>query len=476
MKAFGKLFSWLFVSRKSTDAEDHPDLVPLVFEDLKKELDVEVEARKLARAGLPEADATTLSFPERKIIQRLEAVRANYNKWALTRVNTIHEQLNSFDINLLVNRAKQYGDEYKRLANKEISDAEVELGRRRNAAIRQQDELDSFCKDNKLNREAYYPKPLAKLAMLLVGLALVAGEGFLNAFFFAQGMDSGLVGGFTQAIILAAVNFLIPVLLGCFLIPNVNHIHSGRRLIGYFGFFLVFLFMGYMALGIGHYREAMILAVDEQINATALALDSLRATPLGLTDLSSWLLCLISIVFAFIGLLEGYKLDDPYPGYGRCHRKAHAVITEYHNLVEQLRGEITGLKEMLLESLEHDVERAKVCVLEFGTLVEDKASCEHRLKLNISKAENMLHALINAFRDENKIHRSGVPRPAYFDSMPALQQIELPIFDTTSELAKHKNQESLLNELLSDVERVRGAIQSAYDNRFDQLKAIHQQI
>ena len=84
MSSLGKLFSWLFVSRKSTDAEDHPDLAPLVFEDLKKELDVELEARKLARSGLPEADATALSYPELKIIQRLEAVRVNYKKWALT--------------------------------------------------------------------------------------------------------------------------------------------------------------------------------------------------------------------------------------------------------------------------------------------------------------------------------------------------------------------------------------------------------
>ncbi len=476
MKAFGKLFSWLFVSRKSTDAEDHPDLVPLVFEDLKKELDVEVEARKLARAGLPETDATTLSFPESKIIQRLEAVRANYSKWALTRINNIHEQLNSFDITQYVNRAKQYAEEYERLANKEISDAEVELGRRRNAAARQQDDLDAFCKENKLSREAHYPKGLAKFSLIMVGVAVVGIEGFVNAFFFAQGMDSGLIGGFFQAIMLATINFMVPAFLGRLWLPSVNHNHPARRLIGYCGWLFVIMFMTVSALAIAHYREAMGNAVDEQINAATLALQTLQTTPLGLTELSSWLLFCISIFFALVGLFDGYKLDDPYPGYGRRHRKASEAINEYHELVDQLRGVIADLKEMLLESLEHDVERAKVCVLDFGKLVEDKGSCEHKLKLSLSKAENMLYALIDAFRDENKMHRNGVPRPAYFNSRPPLQQIELPIFDITSELAKHKEQESLLNGLLSDVEGVRAAIQSAYDNRFDQLKAIHQQL
>lgn len=476
MMAIGKIFSWLFVSRKSTDAEDHPDLVPLVFEDLKKELDVELEARKLARSGLPEVDATALSYPEMKILQRLEAVRANYKKWALTRINSIHEQLNSFDITLLVNRSKQYADEYERLANKEISDAEMELGRRRTAAQRQQDELDSFCKEHKLSRDAHYPQGLVKASLILVGVALIGLEGFVNAFFFAQGLDSGLVGGFFQAIILAAINFLVPAFLGRLLIPNVNHTYPGRRLIGYLAGLFVIAFMTTSALAIGHYREAMGLAVDEQINAAALALQTLQAAPLGLTELSSWLLFCISMVFAVVGLIDGYKLDDPYPGYGRRHRKTMEALDDYHDLVEQVRDDIAELKERQLESLGRDVERAKVCVMDFGKLVEDKGSCEHRLKLSLSKAETMLQALIKAFRDENKMHRNGVPRPAYFDSMPALQQMELPIFDTTGELAKHKEQESLLNGLLADVEPIRAAIQSAYDNRFDQLKAIHQQL
>lgn len=476
MIAISRLFSWLFVSRKSTDAEDHPDLVPLVFEDLKKELNVELEARKLARSGLPEPDATTLSYPEKKILQRLEAVRANYKKWALSRINSIHEQLNSFDITQLVNRSQQYAQEYERLANKEISDAEVELARRRTAAQRQQDELDAFCKDNKLTRDAHYPPGLVKIRWILVGVALIGLEGGVNAVFFAQGLDTGWIGGFVQALILAAFNFLVPAFIGRLLIPNVHHHHLGRRLIGYlFGLFVV-AFMITSALAISHYREAMALAVDGNINAAALGLQTLLAKPLGLTELSSWLLFCISIVFAVVGLFEGYKLDDPYPGYGRLHRKTHEVLDNYHGLVDHLRSEIAELKDRQLESLSRDVERAKVCVMDYGKLVEDKASCEYRLKLSLSKAETMLEALLTAFRDENKEHRNGVPRPTYFDSMPPLQQMDLPIFDNTGELAKHKEQEILLSGLLAEVESIRAMIQSAYDNRFDQLKAIHQQL
>lgn len=477
MTLFKKLFSWLFVSRQSTDVEDHPDLSRLDFDDLKKELAVELDARKLARAGLPEADAISLSAPEMRIIQRLEAIRANYKRWALERINDIHEGLNTFDITMLVNRSRQYAEEYERLANKELSDAEVELGRRRNAAARHHDDLDAFRKENDLTRQALYPESkAARIGLVLLGIVLIITEGLFNAYFFAQGSESGLLGGFIQAGTLAALNFVVPAVVGRLWIPNVNHVRLFRKLAGYLGIIIVGVFMLMSALAIAHFRDAMGVAVDDTISIAAVALKTIQESPFVLADLSSWMLFFLSLLFGFFGLLEGYKFDDPYPGFGRRHRAAQEAVNHYHSLVEQVRGEITGIKEMILESLNRDVERAKVNVLDFSALIEDKSGSELKLKYHLSKAENMLHTLITAFRDENKMNRNGVPRPAYFDSTPEFQHLDFPSFDTSEEVVKHREQERLLNGLLADVEGVRAAIQSAYDNRFDQLKAIHQQL
>lgn len=477
MMVFKKLFSWLFVSSKSTDAHDHPDLHPLVFEDLKKELNIDLEARRLARAGLPETDATSLSSPEMKIIHRLEAVRANYKRWALERISDIHEGLNTFDITQLVNRSRQYAEEYERLANKELSDAELKLGRRRNAAERHTDDLDAFRKEHELTRQAHYPvSKAARFGLVLLGILLIIVEGGFNAFFFAQGSEMGMLGGFIQAGTLAAMNFIVPALLGRLLIPKIHHVRLLQRVLGYAGVALAVAFMLLSALAIAHVRDAMSLAVDDTVDTAAMALKTLLEAPLDLAGLSSWMLFFLSFLFGCCGLFEGYKYDDPYPGFGRRHRMAQTAIDDYHALVEQVRDEITGIKEMILESLNRDVEKAKVYVLDFGALVEDKRSSELKLKYHLSKAENMLHTLVMAFRDENKMHRNGVARPAYFDSTPEFQHLDFPSFDTVEDVAAHREQEKLLNTLLADVEGIRAAIQSAYDNRFDQLKAIHLQL
>ncbi len=477
MTLIKKLFSWFSVSRKSTDVEDHPVLSPLDFDDLKKDLALELEARKLARAGLPETDAKSLSAPELRVIQRLEAVRNNYKRWALVRTNEIDEGLNTFDITMLVNHAHQYADEYEQLANQELSDAEVELGRRRKAAAQQHDDLDAFRKENDLTRQAHYPESkAARIGLVLLGIVLIITEGLFNAYFFAQGSESGLLGGFIQAGTLAALNFVVPAVVGWLWIPNVNHVRPFRRLAGYVGIIVVVFFMLMSALAIAHFRDAMGVAVDGTINIAAVALKTIQESPFVLADLSSWMLFFLSLLFGFFGLLDGYKFDDPYPGFGRRYRAAQEADNHYDSLVVQVRGEITGIKEMILESLNRDVEKAMVKVVDFGALVKDKSASELKLKYHLNNAENMLFALLEAFRGENKIHRNGVPCPAYFDSMPEFQHLDFPSFDTTEEVVKHREQERLLNGLLDDVESVRAAVQSAYNNRFDQLKTIHQQL
>lgn len=114
MSLIKDLFSWLYISRYSTELEDHPDLSPLDFDDLKNELAIELDARRLARAGQPETDATSFSAPEMRIIQRLEAVRANYRRWVIERIEDVQKSLNTFDITKLVNRARDYAEEFER--------------------------------------------------------------------------------------------------------------------------------------------------------------------------------------------------------------------------------------------------------------------------------------------------------------------------------------------------------------------------
>lgn len=478
MSLLKKLGSWFFLTRRSTKPDDHPDLNPLDLDDLKKELNLAEEARRLGEVGLPSPEATKLSAPEMAIVSRLESTRRNYQTWALVKLNGIHDRLTTFDITKVVNRALQHGDEYERLANTEISNAEAELRKRGTLTVLHQDQLIQFRTQHGLSRSAEINTGLRRTIFLLFAIIVVVVEGVANSFFFAQGLDGGLIEGFLFAFFLAIINFSVAFFLGKLGVPYINHNRPALRFIGYTSLILAFVLMVVIGLMIAHFRDSLGALQDTQQSVAYLALEAIKANPFGLLDIMSWLLFFISIFFALVGLYEGYKWGDPYPGYERKQRNAEKATNSYNELVATLRGELAELKEGSISGLERDVEKAKGWVVEFRSQVQQKGDARLRLDYALNKAENMLVALLTYFRNENELHRKQTEfsKPAYFDTTPILQDIEFPSFDITREALALIQQETLLNELLGKLEAIRAQIQSAYDTKFDQVKPVHRQV
>jgi len=478
MVFFKKLAAWFFVKRKLTGTDDHPDLNPLNLDELMKELGIEQKAKRLGEAGLPSPDATEYSAPELAIIQRLEATRRRYLDWALVSLSAIHDRLTTFDITKVVNRALQYGDEYERVANAELSDAQAELRRRQLEAETKQKELEHFRKKNGLTRNASCPSLIQRAIFILFAVAIVGSEGCANSVFFAQGLDGGLILGFFYAFMLALLNFGISFSFGRFGLPYKNHITPFGKLIGFISLLMALSTMVTLGLVISHFRDSLSSSLDGDMNiVAAVALDSMKKSPLGLKDIMSWILFTVSILFAFVGLIEGYFWGDRYPGYQKKQKDTSRAEDDYEELIKRLRDNLADLKEEYLLNLEHDVERAKVNVLEFRSQVEYKRRLPLKLHSALGKAENMLTTLVFCFRNENEIYRNklALPKPAYFNTKPTFQDLELPSFDTSADEISLAKQEDSLIDLLGKVESIRAQIQSAYDMKFNQLKPIHKQ-
>lgn len=472
-----KFWGWFVASRRSTEPDEHPDINPLDLEELKKELHLAEDAKRLGVAGLPGPDAKQLSAPEMAIVSRLESTRRNYQTWALVKVQHIQDRLTTFDITKVVNRAMQHGDEYERLANAELSDAELELRHRGDLATNHQQELVQFRVANGLSRPAEISSSLRRGIFVLLAIFIVSFEGVINSAFFAKGLDGGLIEGFLFAFVLAVVNFTVACIIGRFGLTYKNHAKPAAKVLGYASFILAFVLMTLIGLMIAHFRDSLSTLGTAQQSVAFLALESMKANPLGLLDIMSWFLFIISIVFAFIGLWEGYSWGDSYPGYEKKQKAAEKATRSYNELVERLRWELAELKERCISNLERDVKDARDGVVKFRSQVKQKSDARLRLDYALNKAENMLGALLTHFRTENELHRkqTQLPKPAYFDSTPPLQSIEFPSFDTSKETEALAQQELLLNELLNKMESIRAQIQSAYDTKFDQVKPLHGQ-
>ena len=469
MKMLERLWNWLTSSGRRIPRKAHPDLYPIDIERIAKDLQLFEQAKRLGEAGLPAPHSTVISGPEAAVVQRVEKARQDYVDWGALRLNVLHTDLSRRDITKEVNKARQADEEFERKASALLTEQDALVRGLAETARKRKSELDAFRAEHKLLREADFPTGTKSYLHYSVLLVLVAFEALLNARFFAQGLDSGLLGGFTEAGIMAAINVSIAFFMGKFAVPYVNHCRIFQKMLGMLALMVAFTIMGCVGMGIAHYRDNL---TAEVANPAKAALDSFLLHPFQLKDFFSWSLLTISLVFGILSLFDGLFSDDRYPGYGAISRRTQTAVDDHEAELDMLRTALEDLKNEELLGLDSALKRAQADVAIFESLIHDKQMAGSRLTTALLDADNSLDALLKKFRTENELHRNGTPRPAYFDSQPDLRPIQPPNFDTVSENAGLQEQRTMVSILLAEEQDIRARIQAAFTQQFDRLKPL----
>lgn len=469
MGLLDRLWNWLTASRPRKLRKAHPDLYPIDVDRIAKDLQLVEHAKRLGEAGLPSAEATVISGPEAAVVQRVEKARQDYVDWGALRLNLLNTELSSRDISKELNRARQADREFERKASALLTEEDSPLRELGEIARKRKAELDTFRAEHHLARDARFPTGSGSFLRYAFLVALVASEALLNARFFAQGLDTGLLGGFTEAGIMAGINVVIAFLLGKFAIPYVNHVRGLHKTLGILGLLAALIITLCIGLGIAHYRDSL---TAEVLNPAKAALDAFLAAPLRLADFFSWVLFAISVAFGIAALFDGLYSDDLYPGYGAISRRTQLAIDDYETELNTLRNALEELKTRELEDLDQAIRRAQSDVAVFESLIQDKKMAGSRLSTALIDADNSLDALIKIFRTENELHRNGAKRPVYFDSMPDLRPIEIPSFEAAVEESALQVQRKLVSDLLAEEQDIRAKIQAAFNQQFDRLKPL----
>lgn len=466
MRLWEQIKSWLFSPPRRPRKLHHPDLYPLVVESIAKELALEEEAKRLGEAGIPAPDAISLCGPESKVVQRIDRARQDYVDWANLRLEVINDDLSKRDVTKLINRALQAEREFERKAGTLLADSESMTTDLANIAMRRQQEVDEFRQHHCLRRDPHYPTGAASFSRYALLALLIVVEGMFNAFFFSQGLTTGLIGGFIAAALFAALNLCVAFGWGKFVVPFTTHRGALQKALGVLGAVLAFACMLGISMMIAHFRDALVADAAEPAKA---AWQAMKVSPFDLNDIMSWVLFGVSMVFAVGAFFDGVSSDDLYPGYGKIARRATDARSEYVEEVRHIRASLDALKEEELEALEESAKQAQSLVSQQAAFIQDKMSAESRLRNALRDAENCLDALIETFRTANEIHRGETPRPAYFDTRPQLRDLTLPDFGIVADQATQRRQQDLVGSLLARMGDLRANIQASFNREYDRL-------
>jgi hypothetical protein len=282
------------------------------------------------------------------------------------------------------------------------------------------------------HRAAAYPESQVYHFAIVAALALV--EWVSLATFYAEGSDFGLLGGVLIAMGLSVVNISLAILAGS-LLRYVNHQSARRRRLALAAASVLYACFALVTLAAAHYRVATndiaqsqpavsapgataippTVSIDaDQWRAAKLAWQRFATNPVGFEDVFSWILVVLAFVFGIFASYKGYRVDDPYPGYGELDRELkrrreiyEAAKAEYCRLVDQVFDRTLQEQAHLLSEVKSNIEYYQ----QLSSRTEDLRRTFIRDAAEIQDACNIV---LKGYRQTNLRVRVS-PAPTYFN-------------------------------------------------------------
>lgn len=425
-------------------------------ESVAETLNLLDEAKQLGDKNLPASDQSTrFGTAEMKIDTEIQRVVTGYHDRAIHRVETLDENINSELRNTSEEVRKFYAlpNQFEQDVADALSDSSEEFNILKQRASQAREEYEAFRKENNLQRSAEIKSRPWQFFKFFFVVLIVVFEGLVNAALFATNMEGGLLQGFLIAMASSAVNVVLAAFIGYFGVRFINH--ARRFWLGWLSLLLVIAEVITVGFLIGHYRDALQLAseTDGAISPGILTLQNFTSAPFELADLYSWLLLFLTFLFGFLGCLDGYKFDDPYPGYSKVYKKYRAAAEDFSEFLRVRYEKVLDIKDFYMDLIDK-----KVVVCNNGLILVDSKMHEKELMLKaygeaLRSADKAFQTLVSLFRSENTKFRQS-PAPKYFQeqiNLDLLELPELPSKDYTEEVEGLRKEINNIYQLAEDV-------------------------
>jgi hypothetical protein len=298
-----------------------------------------------------------------------------------------------------------------------VANALNRLSNSRDAITSSYSELREFRAEHGLRRPAHraLSGPAAWGAIAGAWLAETA----LNASLLSQNDAMGYVGGVVAAGTIGALNVGLAAVIGRLVWPLTLHRVTSTKVIGWT---VVALWAGLVLvwnLGAAHYRDAKVLGVE---NPEVQALAMMGG---GLDSIYSWALLIAGILFASTAALSGFRMDDPYPGYGRVSRRHDERCKTYAADVADATEELKEIRNEAVEEAASVRDELDSQHAERGQILAARSAFTRRFVEFSDQLEVIANGLLQDYRTANLAVRT-TPAPETFSAPWSLKRTDLP--------------------------------------------------
>jgi hypothetical protein len=274
-------------------------------------------------------------------------------------------------------------------------------------------DFETFRTKNKLIRQPKIVSRRKETVLWLTLAIIVILESTLNGLFFAEGSETGLIGGVTQALVLSLLNVGVAILCARFFLPWVRHVHPAIKIAGisctlfYVTWLIVFNFF------IGHFRDLFIQSAGNPSASELLALIS--TSPLHFANAQSLILVLLGIAMSLASLIDGIGMDDNYPGYGSIRKSRDEVNEFYADKKAQCLAGLTQRRDSAVEDMLKSIEEMRSAEHELRLAIEGRSRLHNSYCSHCDHLYECLVRLHQRYREANTRTRTS-PVPIRFKS------------------------------------------------------------
>lgn len=374
-----------------------------------RRLRINERAMEQANAGLPASDSTGLDAVELEIVNEIGHELKTQHDDYLENQKAYLDRINDLEIQSVAQRVSGIAENAITDFKTALQTGVNELYPRRRELQDTERDLARFRKEHGLSRPPtrYGPKTM-KIGLLLILLAI---EAVLNGSFLAKGNILGLAGGVLEALFIAGMNVVVGVLFGRMILPYLVHRNWGAKLFALLGLLIFIAFLLGFNLGVAHYRSAV---VNDPFEASLHAYRSLMADPVGLADLQGWALFLVGALFSVIAAIDGWLMDDSYPGYGAKMRHNKQTIEAYTAMKSELLQMLKDRKKQAETDLDEMAKNLQAHYRTLVSLVQRGITLTAKMRQHVRHLEDVGNALLAQYRDANRMNRN-TPPPKRFD-------------------------------------------------------------
>jgi uncharacterized protein YukE len=190
-------------------------------------------------------------------------------------------------------------------------------------------------------------------------------------------------------------------------------------------------------------------------------LHRLLTAPYALTDINSWVLFSIGLIFSLIAMADGLLFFDPYIGYAGLERRWVEATKQFANARSELIERLRDIREDATETMNEAARDLSVRRSEYDSLLQGRGRLAQRFSQHQNQIEQACRALLEIYREANRRARS-TPAPDCFARTYAMERIAYA--GGEGDPGARENLRKMIAETQELLSRQTNAIHEAFDS------------